>query len=91
MTLEIRPLVQLTSDGLHSYLEAVEGAFGADIDYAMLVKTYGAAPESAKGRFSPAECTGAIKTRIEAIPTRSTSQRHLLNVKIFRCGWATVA
>lgn len=60
--------VQLTSDGLKSYLEAVEGAFGADVDYAQLVKMYGASPESAKGRYSPAECTGAIKTRVEGNP-----------------------
>ena len=49
-------------------MEAVEGAFGADIDYAQLVKLYGAAPESAKGRYSPAECTGARKRRIEGDP-----------------------
>src|SRR5271169_6094413 len=60
--------VQLTSDGLKAYLEAVEGAFGADIDYAMLVKLYGASSDSAKDRYSPAECTGAIKTPIEAKP-----------------------
>lgn len=60
--------VQLTSDGLKAYLEAVEGAFGADVDYAQLVKIYGEAPESAKGRYSPAECTGAVKTRIEGEP-----------------------
>lgn len=60
--------VQLTSDGHKAYLEAVEGAFGADIDYAMLVKIYGASPDSAKGRYSPAECTGAIKTSIEGKP-----------------------
>ena len=45
-----------------AYLEAVEGAFGADIDYAMLVKIYGASSESAKGRYSPAECIGHQKT-----------------------------
>lgn len=60
--------VQLTSDGHKAYLEAVEGAFGADIDYGMLVKIYGASPESAKGRYSPAECTGARKERIEGSP-----------------------
>ena len=60
--------VQLTSDGLKAYLEAVEGAFGADVDYAQLVKLYGASPESAKGRYSPAECTGIIKTKIEGEP-----------------------
>jgi IS1 family transposase len=60
--------VQLTSDGHKAYLEAVEGAFGAEIDYAMLVKLYGASPESAKGRYSPAECTGIRKRRIEGDP-----------------------
>jgi len=60
--------IQLTSDGHKAYLEAVEGAFGAGIDYAMLVKIYGASSDSAKGRYSPAECTGAIKTPIEGRP-----------------------
>lgn len=60
--------VQLTTDGHKAYLEAVEGAFGADVDYAQLVKMYGAAPESAKGRYSPAECTGIRKTRVEGAP-----------------------
>ena len=59
--------VQLTSDGHRAYLEAVEGAFGADVDYAQLVKLYGSAPGPA-GRYSPAECTGIKKTRIEGKP-----------------------
>src|SRR5438094_4957184 len=46
--------VQLTSDGRKAYLEAVEGAFGSDIDYAMVVKIYGQPSESEK-RYSPAE------------------------------------
>jgi IS1 family transposase len=60
--------VQLTSDGHKAYLEAVEGAFGADVDYAMLVKVYGVAPEGAQVRYSPAECIGAVKHRIEGKP-----------------------
>ena len=60
--------VQLTSDGHKSYLEAVEEAFGADVDYAQLVKMYGSAPESAKGRYSPASCTGIRKMKIEGEP-----------------------
>ena len=44
----------MTSDGHKAYLEAVEASFGADIDYAQLVKLYGDAPGSA--RYSPAEC-----------------------------------
>lgn len=60
--------VQLTSDGHRAYLVAVEDAFGRDVDYAQLVTLYGAAPESFKGRYSPAGCTGIIKTRIEGTP-----------------------
>ena len=60
--------VQLTTDGHKAYLEAVEGAFGADIDYAMLVKLYGNSPDSSKGRYSPAECTGAHKLPVEGNP-----------------------
>jgi hypothetical protein len=45
-----------------------EGAFGGDVDYAQLVKIYGASPESMIGRYSPAECTGARKERIEGNP-----------------------
>jgi IS1 family transposase len=59
--------VQLTSDGHRAYLKAVEGAFGADIDYAQLVKLYGAPPEGEK-RYSPAECTGIRKIPIEGNP-----------------------
>jgi len=60
--------VQLTTDGHKAYLEAVEGAFGADVDYAQLVKMYGASTESSKGRYSPAECTGIKKIKREGEP-----------------------
>jgi IS1 family transposase len=60
--------VQLTTDGHRAYLEAVEGAFGGDVDYAQLVKLYGASPESMKGRYSPPECTGIRKIPIEGNP-----------------------
>jgi len=49
--------VQLTTDGHKVYLTAVEDVFGADIDYAMLVKLYGQEPEGEK-RYSPAKCLG---------------------------------
>ncbi len=60
--------VQLTTDGHKAYLEAVEGAFGCDVDYAQLVKLYGEAPESAKGRYSPSECVGTRRQRVEGNP-----------------------
>jgi len=60
--------VQFTSDGHRAYLEAVEEAFGADVDYAQLVKMYRKRPETAKGRYSQAECTGIKKIKIEGDP-----------------------
>ena len=61
--------IQLTSDGFKPYLEAVEGAFGADIDYAMLVKLYGESAESEK-QYSPANCVGAEKSTITGNPDK---------------------
>jgi IS1 family transposase len=62
--------VQLTTDGHGAYLKAVGDAFGADVDYAMLVKLYGE-PTGQKGherKYSPAECTGARKEPIFGKP-----------------------
>ena len=59
--------IQLTSDGHKAYLKAVEGAFGADVDYAMLVKIYGSAPEGEK-RYSPALCVGTRRRGVTGSP-----------------------
>ena len=59
--------VQLTSDGHGPYLQAVEGAFGSDVDYAQLVKIYGPTI-TAPGRYSPEECTGSKKVWREGKP-----------------------
>lgn len=55
--------VQLTTDGHHCYLDAVENAFGGDIDYAMLIKLYGTDP-AGEARYSPAHCSGTEIKRI---------------------------
>lgn len=61
--------VQLTTDGHRSYLEAVEGAFGGDIDFAQLIKLYGEPTERTPERkYSPSVCTGARKRRVEGDP-----------------------
>lgn len=59
--------VQLTADGHRVYLDAIEGAFGMDVDYAQLVKLYGEEPK-AKKRYSPGECVGCKRTRINGRP-----------------------
>jgi IS1 family transposase len=60
--------VQITTDGHRAYLDAVDGAFGIDVDFAQLVKLYGAVPEAAKGRYSPAQCLGARKQPVMGKP-----------------------
>lgn len=60
--------VQMTTDGLHAYVSAIEAAFDGDVDFAQLMKVYGASPESAKGRYSPAECIGISKNIVEGTP-----------------------
>lgn len=62
----VRSRIQLTTDGHKAYLEAVEGAFGCDIDYAMLVKTYESSQEET--RYSPAVCTSCERKPITGHP-----------------------
>jgi IS1 family transposase len=59
--------VQLTTDGHRVYLEAVESAFGSEIDYAMLVKLYGTDVEP-DSRYSPPECIGCRTVVISGRP-----------------------
>jgi IS1 family transposase len=59
--------VQITSDGHKPYVEAVEKAFGDDVDFAQLIKIYGGTVEGQK-RYSPAECIGTKKTSIVGNP-----------------------
>jgi IS1 family transposase len=62
--------VQLTTDGHRAYLSAVEEAFGADIDYGMLVKLYGneTSGQGHERKYSPSECVGARKDTITGTP-----------------------
>ena len=71
LAIRLKNRVQLTTDGHRAYLSAVENAFGGDIDYAMLVKTYGN-PQSTtdQRRYSPADCTGIEKLSISGKPDK---------------------
>ena len=62
--------VQLTTDGHKMYLDAVEGAFGGEIDFGQIIKLYGNNPES-EVRYSPAECTGIEIHTIEGNPDKA--------------------
>jgi IS1 family transposase len=62
--------MQITTDGHAPYLNAVEEAFGSDVDYAMLIKLYGpppASPEAAR-RYSPSDCIGTRKREVSGNP-----------------------
>lgn len=77
--------IQLTTDGHRAYLEAVEDAFGADVDYAQLVKLYGAAPKTEQVRYRPAECLGAYEKKVTGNPDHkhvSTSHVERMNLSI---------
>lgn len=82
--------IQLTTDGHKPYLEAVEGVFGADVDYAQLVKIYGDAGgrgRDAATRYSPAAFVAAERRRIEGSPdpdhiSTSIVERQNLNMRM---------
>ena len=77
--------VQLTTDGHKMYLAAVEDAFAGDIDFAQLVKIYGAAPEGPEVRYSPAACLGTQKYAVTGCPDEkhvSTSYVERANLTI---------
>lgn len=60
--------VQLTTDGHAAYLIGVESGFGADVDFAQLVKIYGTAPQGPQSRYSPAEVIAAEKKPVMGSP-----------------------
>lgn len=73
---------QLSSDGLNSYIAACESAFGKDVDYAQIVKTYEAEPIG-PGRYSPPKVVATEKTIICGNPDPamiSTSHIERLNL-----------
>ncbi len=78
--------VQLTTDGHKPYLRAVDGAFGSNIDYAVLEKIYAVPPqEGVTTRYSPAQCCGTKTHRIAGNPDAehiSTSYAERMNLQI---------
>src|SRR5271165_3346835 len=78
--------VQITTDGHRAYIEAVENAFGADIDYAQLQKIYGASMEN-ETRYSPAKCIGCDMKTVSGNPdpkhvSTSYVERQNLNMRM---------
>ena len=84
--LDDRP--QISTDGLSAYLGAVERAFGGDVDFAQVIKSYGKEPgEDNERRYSPPVCTDIEKRRIEGNPdlrkaNTSYVDRHNLTMRM---------
>ena len=80
--------IQLSTDGLGAYVGAVEGAFGADVDFAQVIKEYGKLPSvDDETRYSPAVCTNIEKRRVEGNPdmrkaNTSYVERHYLTMRM---------
>jgi len=80
-----RRRVQLTTDGLYWYVDAVDNAFGADVDYAMQQKQYGGSTsdKSAAARYSPAKITSVTTEVIKGNP----NPRHISTSFVERQNW----
>ena len=79
--------VQLNTDGMRAYYEAVDAVFGSEVDYAQLIKIYGDAEDAKDKKYSPAKCTDIIKKSVFGTPDMdelSTSyvERHNLSMRM---------
>jgi len=77
----------LNFDGHRAYAEAVAGTFGFAIDYAMLIKLYGAPSENPESRYSPAKCIGTRTATLSGRPdpqhvSTSYVERQNLNLRM---------
>jgi len=84
LSARLRNRIQLTSDGHRVYLDAVESAFGSDVDYSMLVKLYGADRQESETRYSPAECIGCRTIPIIGNP----DPKHISTSYVERQNWS---
>jgi hypothetical protein len=84
--------IQITTDGHRAYAEAVEGAFGMDVDHAMLIKLYGAPTDRPDTRYSPVGATDhsrAYQRRLNdenEHPSRENRCMDIMDIKDNRSG-----
>ena len=79
--------IQLSTDGLKVYREAVDEAFGGDMDFAQIIKEYGKDERADERKYSPATCTGMEKIVVQGSPNLDTAntsyvERHNLTMRM---------
>lgn len=79
--------VQITTDGHRAYLQAIEEAFGGEVDYAVLEKIYASPQQEGPARYSPGECCGTKTHRVTGDPdpehiSTSIAERHNLSIRM---------
>jgi hypothetical protein len=77
--------VQLTTDGHKVYLDAIEDAFGGNIDYAMIVKIYELTSTEEQRKYSPVECTGAETKNISGNPAKEYVSTSFVERQLWGC------
>ena len=82
LSLRLNNRVQITSDGYRPYVEAVESAFGSEVDYSILQKIYGA-PQESETRYSPAKCIGVDVRPVSGNP----DPKHISTSYVERQNW----
>lgn len=71
MARRIDTRIQLTSDGLDKYIQAVKRAFNGEVDYAMMIKIFSNVRKTPESRYSPPACTGVKKIAISGNPDKA--------------------
>ena len=85
LTREIAPLAAIARET--GDWRAVDEAFGGDVDFAQIIKTYGKDERADERKYSPATCTGMEKIVVWGSPNLDTANTSYVNAKTCRCAW----
>ena len=78
---------QISTDGLKAYARPADEAFGADVDFAQIIKSYGRDGSADAPKYSPGKCTGMEKIVVWGLPNPDTRIPHAWSGTTCRCGW----
>jgi len=70
LSTRLKNRIQISSDSLPAYVEAIDNVFGCNVDYGQIVKTYSTTDNSTESRYSPAQIVSVKKTKIIGNPEK---------------------